>query len=158
MIKALIGLGNSGKEYRTTYHNVGTFVASIIRDGMMPKHELLVYPLIGYMNESGNSVGAWVKMNNLILDEILVIHDDGDLPIGSYKLVRGGGSAGHKGIESIIANLGDNFWRLRIGIRDPKELVRVKTGDFVLKQWSSKEEERFIGVAGEAQLAITQLL
>lgn len=151
-ITALVGLGNSGEEYAKTYHNVGAFVAEI-----MHAHAgaLRIYPLQGYMNESGLPVKAWLKMQGVAPDAYLVIHDDSDLPIGSYKLVRGGGSAGHKGIESLVAHLGTaDFWRLRIGVRDSNEAVRRKAADFVLNRWSAAEEKEFVRIASEA---LTQL-
>jgi peptidyl-tRNA hydrolase, PTH1 family len=156
MIKAIVGLGNSGAEYQQTYHNVGEFVAhQIVHGATAEGASLRVYPVTGYMNESGGPVNRWLKMNNLRLDEVVVAHDDSDLPIGTFKLVRGGGSAGHKGIESLIAVLGtEDFWRLRIGVRDPAEQVRQKAGDFVLRRWTPAEEDRFKGLSESAWKAI----
>ena len=150
MITTLIGLGNSGAEYDRTYHNVGEFVAGVLKRAD-PEALLNVYPVSGFMNECGGPIRAWLKMHNLSLVESVVIHDDSDLPLGSYKLSRGGGSAGHKGIESIVAQLGtSDFWRLRIGIRDPREEVRRKAGEFVLSRWNGNEESLFCAAAAAA--------
>ena len=147
MITTLIGLGNSGAEYDRTYHNVGEFVAGVLKR-TNPEALLNVYPVSGFMNECGAAIRAWLKMHNLSLEESVVIHDDSDLPLGSYKISRGGGSAGHKGIESIVVQLGtSDFWRLRIGIRDPHEEVRRKAGDFVLSHWNTAAESSFCSVA-----------
>ncbi len=164
MIKAIVGLGNIGDEYQNTYHNVGAYVARLlgIRAGREKDIELLIYPISGFMNESGGSVSRWLKMNNIGPDEFVVAHDDSDLPIGAYKLVRGGGSAGHKGVENVIAHLKiDDFWRLRIGVRNPREISkaglpaeapRAKAGEFVLERWQKSDQEKFNKVA-EAVLA-----
>lgn len=168
MITALIGLGNSGKEYERTYHNVGSFVANEIA-GMSTQRgsELLVYPVTGFMNESGVPVRAWLKLHNTTIADCIVVHDDSDLAIGAYKLVRGGGSAGHKGIESLVAHLGtSDFWRLKVGVRDPRqvskeglpaEAPRAKAGEFVLRQWRSTDEQEFLRIAAEVVEKIATL-
>lgn len=159
MIKAIIGLGNSGAEYQKTYHNVGSFAASVLSD-LAEKSSILLkaYPISGFMNESGVPVARWMKMNNLTTDEVVIAHDDSDLLVGSFKLVRGGGSAGHRGIDSVAAHLGtEDFWRLRIGVRDPAEQVRKKAGDFVLHEWSSAEEEVFRKICEDVLPAIGKI-
>lgn len=152
MIKALVPLGNKGAEYEKTYHNVGVFVAGLIaREAARSDKPLRLYEPITYMNLSGPAVRDWMRMNNLALDEIVVVHDEGDLVIGEYKISEGGGSAGHNGVASLIAALGsDAFMRLRVGIRNPAEQVRAKTADFVLDQWRSIDEEQFTKVAAQA--------
>ncbi len=161
MIKALVGLGNTGPEYATTYHNVGAFVAEQLtqcEEGQTPLSMLKHYPLSGFMNESGGPVRLWLKENNLTIDDCLVIHDDSDLLIGDYKLVKGGSSAGHKGVESLVSHLGtEDFWRLRIGIRDPKEEVRRKAGEFVLRHWSANDERYFREVIAKTCPAVAGL-
>lgn len=151
-IKALIGLGNEGTEYERTYHNIGEFVARQINIAAAEEgSELNVYPVTGFMNNSGQPVQKWLKLNNIHANEFVVAHDDSDLPIGSYRLSHGGGSAGHKGIESLVAHLGTpDFWRLRIGVRDPEELERQKAGDFILERWSGAQEKEFLGVCKKA--------
>jgi PTH1 family peptidyl-tRNA hydrolase len=142
-IKAIIGLGNPGKEYVHTYHNIGEWCLSFLESlavSEMKSQYLFVHPK-GFMNTSGIFVKKELKNYNLQVDELLIIHDDSDLPIGKYKLIRGGGSAGHNGINSIIENLGTpDFWRLRIGIRDPQEEVRKKASDFVLQRFPDSTE------------------
>jgi PTH1 family peptidyl-tRNA hydrolase len=152
MIKGLIGLGNNGKEYESTYHNVGVFVSQQISQGLGGEELFRVYEPVGFMNVSGSPVLTWLKKNNLTVAEIVVVHDESDLPIGSYKFSFGGSSAGHNGIQSLIDHLHtEDFWRLRVGIRDPREQVRKKAGDFVLTQWSKNDEEAFRSVAEKAR-------
>lgn len=160
-IKALIGLGNSGKEYEHTYHNIGAYSLAdfkqyAARDGI---ENLLYKEPTGFMNESGRTVRQWMAYHNLSLDTVIIIHDDSDLDTGTYKLVRGGQSAGHKGIESIINELGtEDFWRLRIGIRDPKEPVRKKALDFVLRRFGASLEPVFEDVLKRAWADIKTLI
>lgn len=153
MIKALIALGNMGEEYKKTYHNVGVFVSAVIARLVAEEGagQIQLYEPVGFMNESGAVAKSWLKYHNLSLDDAVVVHDDSDLPVGSYKLVKGGGSAGHKGIESLVSHFGtEGFLRLRVGIRNPNEAVRAKSGDFVLKQWNAQDEQQFVAVAQRA--------
>ncbi len=152
MIRALVALGNIGTEYERTYHNVGVFVAQQIKKSAQAEGvELAMYEPTGFMNVSGAPVVAWLKMNNLSIGDCLVVHDESDLVTGAYKLVRGGGSAGHNGINSLIDHLHtEDFWRLRVGIRDPREQVRKKAADFVLSSWSGSDEEAFKVIAHQA--------
>ncbi len=160
MIKALVGLGNIGKEYESTYHNVGVFVAQeIAKLASAEGKSLKVYEPVGYMNVSGLPVAAWMKQGNLQINEIIVAHDESDLPIGEYKISHGGGSAGHNGIASLIEHLHtEEFARLRVGIRDPKEVIRKKAGEFVLTTWSKAEEAAFMDVAKKAWNQIKDLV
>lgn len=156
MIKAVVALGNSGGEYEKTYHNVGVLVAQKIAARAVQEHKrLLLYTPTTFMNVSGPAVASWMKMHNLAPSDIVVVHDEGDLPRGEYKLATGGGSAGHNGVASLIASLGtEAFTRLRIGIRDPQEQDRKKAIDFVLNAWSKADEEVFLGVVQKAWPAL----
>lgn len=158
-IKLAIGLGNPGPEYRNTYHNVGRLFidhlaserANFKRRSSFEYFQLtnlltLVKPLT-FMNQSGGVALNARKYFNSKPREILVVHDDSDLPLGSFKLSFGRGSAGHQGIESIIKSLKTNkFHRLRIGIRPTKALPagrqvqRVKASELVLKNIPAREK------------------
>lgn len=157
-IKALIGLGNKGKEYAHTFHNIGAWTLSLFEAYAHAEERaqlLFEYPS-GSMNESGAPLRSWLENHNLTAQDILIIHDDSDLPVGSYKLVQGGGSGGHKGVQSIINNLGtEDLWRLRIGIRDPQETVRIKALDFVLHRFPKEFEPIFESVAQRAWTELT---
>lgn len=152
--RLIVGLGNPGVKYDETYHNVGFSFLGHLTEDSPPSHwqevkgknfkyseldnSILIKPLI-FMNDSGRAVKAALKYFStkikIKLQEILIIHDDSDIELGKYKLSFARGSAGHRGVQSIIKALGsDRFWRLRIGIR--KMNLRKKAGDFVLKKIS----------------------
>ncbi len=153
-IKLVIGLGNPGKEYEKTYHNVGfLFIDYLIKNLQIFNFQFsILKPLKTdvYMNESGGFVAKTLKKRGIKPEEILIAHDDSDIEIGKYKISFGRGSAGHNGVESIIKSLKTkNFWRLRIGIRPPVRISprqvrvsqRAKASAFVLKKISKKDLE-----------------
>lgn len=150
-IRIIVGLGNEGAEYERTYHNVGSYVSDHLRNNeILPRSRF--FKLAGFMNSIGGPVRKFAAKGNTLPIEMLVIHDETDLPVGEYKLSFGGGSAGHKGVQSVIDNLGTpDFWRLRIGVRDPREQVRRKAEEFVLKQWSNADEDVFTAVSERAR-------
>ena len=161
-IKLIIGLGNPGSEYKNTYHNVGQLLidhlagekANFKKGSSFEYFQLtdlltLVRPLT-FMNQSGEAALNARKYFNSKPREILVVHDDSDLPLGSFKLSFGRGSAGHQGIESIIKSLKTNkFYRLRIGVRPPQKAGlpavvrqrRAKAGELVLKKIPAGEKQ-----------------
>ena len=156
-IKIIVGLGNPGEKYAATYHNAGILFIDYLIDKIPAKIKIqklkiknsefikfnsLIFakPLI-FMNESGKAVKAALDYFKLKPGEMLIAHDDSDIELGKYKISFARGSAGHKGIESIIKSLGTkNFWRLRIGIRNKKatgyrlQATRLKAGELVLKK------------------------
>ncbi len=157
----LVGLGNPGKKYEKTAHNVGFRVLSFLqekkdlptftRDGTInalvsegeveDKKVALIVPLT-FMNLSGESVKRAVKKYHLPADRVIVIHDETDLPIGTVRFCSSRGSAGHKGVASVIRHLQTkDFHRVRVGVSKEKE----KAIDVVLKNMPSsmsKIEER----------------
>jgi len=156
-VKAFIGLGNPGSKYANTRHNIGFMVldklvgklgGDISRSkfsglwGQVTIGDRRIYFLKPqtYMNLSGESVGQFLAYFKIKPSEILIIHDDLDLPLGRIKLVRKGGSGGHKGIRSVIAILGtENFCRMKIGIGRPRYGEDVEK--FVLSPFYSDEKE-----------------
>ena len=155
-MKLIVGLGNPGKDYKDTRHNVGFLVLDhyLNTDDWKEKfkalyHEtringekvLFVKPLT-YMNLSGDAVIQFVNYFDIDLNDILVIHDDLDLTFGSYKLKKNSSAGGHNGIKSIINNLGsDNFARLKIGISHDKS---IDTKDYVLGNFSKSEKDKLM--------------
>jgi len=149
--KLLIGLGNPGAEYKNTYHNAGMLALDAVAEALSeggPRwethkkfftyakdgHWIFVKPLT-FMNTSGAAVREAARKFNVPPEDIIVLHDDSDLPLGSWKISRGRGAAGHHGVESTVAALGANsFTRIRIGIRPANERTRKKADEFVLKQ------------------------
>ncbi len=154
-MKLIVGLGNPGKEYEDTRHNVGFLVLDnyLKTDDWKEKfnamyHEaringekvIFVKPLT-YMNLSGDAVVQFVNYYDIDLDDILVIHDDLDLTFGTYKLKKNSSAGGHNGIKSIINRLGsENFARLKVGISHDKS---IDTKDYVLGNFSKKDKEIF---------------
>ena len=138
----IVGLGNPGSEYSGNRHNVGFMALDAIhrRHGFGPwrrrfqgdtaeatidgEKVLLLKPLT-YMNESGRSVGEAMRFYKLAPADVLVIHDEVDLPPGKMRMKVGGGSGGHNGLRSITGAIGDTYRRMRIGVGHPgvKEMV-----------------------------------
>lgn len=148
----IIGLGNPGEQYKNTRHNVGFMaVDEFARKNNFPdfklqkkykaliskKENVLLAKPQTFMNESGKSAQELIKNNPA--ENIIVIHDDIDLEIGKIKIVKERGSAGHKGVESVIKSIGnDDLIRFRIGIAQAKD---VEAKSVVLKKFSEKEQE-----------------
>lgn len=152
-MKLIVGLGNPGKEYELTRHNIGFIVLDHFFDGEKFKEKknalilekninnekvIFLKPLT-YMNNSGEAVRYFANFYKIKNEDILVIHDDVDFEIGTYKIKKSGSSAGHNGIKSIIEHLNTTeFNRLRIGISSPdKNMI-----DFVLGKFSKEEREK----------------
>ncbi|MCX7760943.1 MAG: aminoacyl-tRNA hydrolase [Hydrogenothermaceae bacterium] len=154
MIKAIVGLGNPGEKYKKTRHNIGFMVidkvAKRLNCGKKKEkafshlYECNDYDVIlakpqTYMNLSGNAVLNIMEDYNLKPEEILVIYDDLDLPLGTVKLRKNGSSGGHRGIKSIIEMIKtENFPRLRVGIGRPQSKEDV--ADYVLSPFDRDEE------------------
>lgn len=156
----ILGLGNPGPIYQKTRHNIGQeFVRWLQQQNQFsPWHQekkyysqlsiyqtpqqkiILALPLV-FMNETGRVIDKLTKYFDIPLKNIIVVHDDNDINVGEFKLSFNYGSAGHKGVNSIIKTLkSQNFYRLRIGIQ-PKTTVRQKAGDLVLKKFSPEERK-----------------
>ena len=132
-IKLVIGLGNPDKKYDQTYHNVGHMMIDELGKGI--KSDV-------FMNQSGRFTKEAMKKKNFKPENLLVIHDDSDIYLGKYKLSFGRNAAGHKGVQDIINQLKTkDFWRLRIGIRNPKEKIRLKAEALVLKKISASHKK-----------------
>ena len=147
-LKLIVGLGNPGTEYARTRHNAGfQFVDELAaRHGAVfrsePRHraelarariaatELWLLKPMNYMNHSGDPVRSVASFYKVPLESILVAYDELDFPAGVVRLKLGGGAAGHNGMRDVIAQLGDAFWRLRIGIGHPGDRAQVL--DYVL--------------------------
>jgi len=140
-IKLIIGLGNPDNKYDNTYHNVGHMAADYLSKKLK---NVKVLKTDVYMNLSGSFVSQAMRKTGTEPENLLIIHDDSDLPVGEYKLHFERGSAGHRGVEDIIKALKTKkFWRLRVGIRPPNEKIRQKAEKFVLKKISAKDKKTF---------------
>ncbi|MFZ5502230.1 MAG: aminoacyl-tRNA hydrolase [Pseudomonadota bacterium] len=173
-IRLIVGLGNPGREYEATRHNAGfhyldelarlqncnfkhdaKFRGLVARTPLYGHETFLLKPQT-FMNGSGYAVGALAQFYKIGAAEILVVHDELDLPPGSAKLKLGGGHGGHNGLRDIIAHLGGrDFWRLRIGIGHPGE--RNQVSNFVLNP-AGKEEQLRIDAAMRDALHVMPLI
>ena len=154
----IVGLGNPGKKYEKTRHNVGFMVVDKLKL-LDIKKVVLVKPQT-FMNDSGKAVRALTKSYTLDPKNLIIIHDDIDLLIGKIRISKNRGAGGHKGVESIIKELKTkNFIRLRIGIKPKPYTLNPKTLDkFVLQKFNKKEKEIIEKVIEKSIEAIEMML
>ena len=152
----IAGLGNPGTGYRDTRHNIGFKVINLwckslgvrlksrrfqsrnIRATFQDRRIILLRP-VTFMNQSGRSIRACVDFYSINREDILVIHDDIDIPAGRIKVVKNGGAGGHKGVLSIIQHLGTSeFSRIKIGIGRPRHMETIE--DYVLSPFYRDEK------------------
>jgi PTH1 family peptidyl-tRNA hydrolase len=158
-LKLVVGLGNPGKEYTNTRHNAGFLVidamakslnlestadkksnSEIFTLNLNDEKILLVKPQT-YMNNSGQTVRSLVDFYKVPHQNIIIVHDEKDIPLGEFKIQTNRGAAGHNGVQSIIDQLGTkNFTRIRVGV-GPKEGGIEKIVDYVLQKFSKEEKE-----------------
>lgn len=156
-MKLVAGLGNPGKKYKNTRHNVGFFVVESIFEklgidkwGLKKRHQadiafyddiLLAKPQT-FMNSSGESVSSLANYYKIVSDDIFIIYDDLDLLLGEAKIQKAKGPKDHKGLNSIVRSLGsDNFWHVRIGIESRDKKNKTPGDQYVLEKFSEKEEK-----------------
>jgi PTH1 family peptidyl-tRNA hydrolase len=176
-IRLIVGLGNIGLEYEDTRHNAGFWFADAVAAGCGARFsherkfhgavararigsaEVLLLKPSTWMNRSGQAVVALALFYKILPHQILVAHDELDLPPGAVKLKLGGGTAGHNGLKDTQARLSTaEFWRLRIGIGHPRSLqLDQDPGDFVLHR-PRKEEAVLIGEAIDRAQGVVDLL
>jgi peptidyl-tRNA hydrolase, PTH1 family len=173
-IRLIVGLGNPGPEYEQTRHNAGFWLVDNLAGNALPREpkynalaakiniagqQVWLLEPQTYMNRSGQSVGALANFYKIAPDDILVVHDELDIPPGSAKLKKGGSSGGHNGLKDITAALGtQDYWRMRIGIGHPRTLnLAQAVADFVLHR-PRKEEQPLINEAIDKCLGVIPLL
>jgi PTH1 family peptidyl-tRNA hydrolase len=173
-IRLIVGLGNPGREYETTRHNVGFWWVDelagrenfnfrteakfhgLAARGQLHGHEVALLKPQTFMNLSGRAVGALAQFYKILPAEILVVHDELDLQPGIARLKMGGGHGGHNGLKDIIAQLGTkDFWRLRLGIGHPGD--RAEVVNFVLND-PRREERELIEEAMQHSLHVAPLI
>lgn len=167
----IVGLGNPGKKLESTRHNVGFMaIDEFSKKNNFPEFKLqkksnalISQHIIGdetvvlakpqtFMNDSGKAVKQLTSQAEAKTAGLVIIHDDIDLPVGKMKIVKDRGSAGHKGVESIIQNIGnDGLVRIRIGVGGQKEVEAIKV---VLKNFSPEEQKTINEVIQKATEAI----
>jgi PTH1 family peptidyl-tRNA hydrolase len=170
--RLVVGLGNPGAEYSETRHNAGFWFCERLapRLGVNLARESRFHGLAGlaraegvwlllpqtYMNRSGQAVGALARFHKIAPAEILVVHDELDIPPGQLRIKFGGGLGGHNGLKDISAHLGtQDYWRLRIGIGHPGD--RNEVVNYVLKP-PRKEESAEIDAALDRALDLWPLI
>lgn len=154
----IVGLGNPGAKYNNTRHNVGFIAADLLSDrynfiwnvkskfnadiasGDVEYGRLVLCKPNTFMNLSGASVAPLASFYKLKTEDIIVIHDDVDVPLGKVKYKVGGGAGGHNGLKSIDSHIGINYHRIRIGVGRPED-PRYNISDFVLGKFTKDEEE-----------------
>ncbi len=177
-MKLIVGLGNPGRAYANNRHNIG-FIGlnhfaktqgirfdkkqgkARIGTGEVAGSEVILAKPQTYMNRSGQSASRLAGKFNISLDDLLVIHDDLDLPLGKIRIRQGGGSGGHKGVESIISCLeSQNFLRFRVGIGRPvtSELSEADIITYVLSDFPPDEKQVIAQVIPRVSEAIRCLL
>jgi len=176
-IRLIVGLGNIGPDYEDTRHNAGFWFADAVADdlgarfsherkfhgevarGKLAGNEVWLLKPTTYMNRSGQAVVALALFYKILPNQILLAHDELDLPPGDIKLKLGGGTAGHNGLKDTQARLSTpEFWRMRIGIGHPRTLqLEQDVADFVLHR-PRKDEAGLIDQAIERGQRVVDLL
>lgn len=170
-MKIIVGLGNPGREYAATRHNVGFMVIDELADelgitidkkkfnahygeGRFGSEKLLLVKPQTYMNLSGEAVGTMASWYKVAPEDVIVVYDDMDLPLGKLR-VRGQGSAGgHNGVKSLISHLGtEKFPRVKIGIGRGRESI-----NHVLAPFAAQEREEVLSALNTATLAVKALI
>lgn len=139
-MKLIVGLGNPGLRYQKTRHNVGQWVIDEIRSLKSESLGIKLHKTNIFMNESGKEVKQLIIHHKLLTRDLLIAHDDLDLVPGQWKLQFNRSAAGHKGVQSVIDELGtQEFWRLRIGVGKPP--VGKTANQFVVEKPTADERE-----------------
>lgn len=166
----IVGLGNPGTQYKKTRHNIGFLVIDALIDSLgakdiskssfqgnlfKSKDVLLLKPKT-FMNLSGDSVVSVANYYKVDVDDIIVIHDDLDLPFGALRFKRGGGHGGHNGLKSVDAHMGKDYIRVRLGIDKPENKKDV--ANYVLHDFSKAELNHLSDIIDKAKEATQALL
>lgn len=164
----IVGLGNPGAEYAHTRHNVGFMAIDNFADDtatwkreknalttrmQINGHNVILAKPQTYMNNSGIAVLALMTFYKIPLENLIVIHDDMDIPVGNCREKIGGGSAGHNGIKSIDANVGREYKRIRIGVGHPRDFdLPMTPADWVLGKFGPLQLNEIMRVISEIKL------
>ena len=167
-MKVIVGLGNPGPQYAETRHNIGFLLVDLLAevyklqfrakfqglwaDGNVEGERILLLKPQTFMNLSGQSVRELTNFYKILGSDLLIVHDDMDLPLGKIRLRDQGGAGGHNGIKSILAELGtEKFSRLKLGVgRPPKDYDPAR---YVLSPFAEDETKQLDEVLGRAEKA-----
>ncbi len=172
----IVGLGNIGKDYEGTRHNAGFMcvdhfakanefthweqkkdLKAMVTSGMIGATRVLLMKPTTFMNNSGSAVQAVAAFYKLSTKEIIVVHDELDIPFGQLKTKVGGGTAGHNGLKSLVEHLGEDFGRLRVGI-GPKTPEQMDSADFVLAKFNKDEISKINELCRETTALLTEIV
>ena len=171
----LVGLGNPGKDYDLTRHNVGfacldDFVTKntdmaawiakkdlkcVLSSGQLGQTRVIAIKPTTFMNNSGEAVQAALHFYKIPLNQMIVVHDEIDIDFGQVRLRIGGSSAGHNGIKSVTQEVGEAYGRVRIGI-GPKKPAQIDSADFVLGRFSQKELDEMPALTREVSAILSE--
>jgi peptidyl-tRNA hydrolase, PTH1 family len=172
----VIGLGNPGKKYDGTRHNIG-FAAvdalaqsqdltdwankkdlkSLVVTGNVGSSRVILCKPTTFMNLSGEAVQAVSHFYKVAPDSIVVVHDELDIPFGQIRTRVGGSDAGHNGIKSLVAHIGEDFGRVRIGA-GPKKPNQIESSDYVLAPFSETEQAQLPNLLKETTAILTEFI
>jgi PTH1 family peptidyl-tRNA hydrolase len=169
-MQLIVGLGNPGVQYEGTRHNIGFRVIDRLVDNTKARdiskstffgelykiNQTLFLKPTTFMNLSGKSLQAVKNFYKIALDDIVVIHDDIDLPFSALRFKKGGGDGGHNGLRSIDAMIGKEYVRVRMGVGKPAYKSQVV--DYVLHDFSAEEQSTLDGWIDHTIVAVEQLL
>lgn len=169
----LVGLGNIGNEYKNTRHNVGFTIIDVIQNaysfvfkqfvekdhalfsqGVIENFEITLIKPTTYMNLSGKAVGAFKRKINP--NEIIVIHDDLDMEFGKIRMKFNSGNGGHNGLKSIQEHIGNEYWKLKIGIGRP--ISKQDVTNYVLGKFTREETDKIIAIGEKISSNIAELI
>lgn len=173
-MKILVGLGNPGVHYHWTRHNIGFQVVDRLAEihhisishtrfqaqhgrGLIGTQKVMLVKPLTFMNLSGLAINRIVDFYKADLKDLLVIHDDLDLPFGTLRIKRRGGDGGHQGIRSIIESMGDNaFLRLKVGIGKPSG--ETDAADYVLGSFDGAERSQMEDLLSRAAACVDLMI
>lgn len=173
----LVGLGNPGKKYEQTLHNIGFMCVDefvdkseemdkwiekkdlrcLLSTGQMGENRVIAIKPTTYMNLSGEAVQATMNFYKIPADRVAVIHDELDIDFGQIRLRRDGSAAGHNGIKSLIKHIDEDFARIRIGV-GPKKPAAMASEDFVLQKFSAEQIKQLPNMKREVLAILNEYL
>ena len=168
----IVGLGNPGREYEKTRHNIGQLVLDQLSENQkfsshksrmqiseikLDGQNVVLAKSLGYMNESGGPAKSLADFYKIDLDKIIAIHDELDLPFNNLRIKLGGGDNGHNGLKSLTATFASaDYYRIRMGIGRP--MGEQDPADFVLKAFSKVEQKELGGFISRSADAVESLI
>lgn len=172
----IVGLGNPGKKYDKTRHNVGFAcldafaksqefgewtskkdLKSIVASRSLGQTRVILCKPQTYMNHSGEAAKLMASFYKISIENTIAVHDELDIPFGQIRMRQGGSSAGHNGVKSLIATLGEGFGRIRVGIKS-KAQGKIEDSDFVLAKFDKEELGEMPALTREVNSILTEYI